>query len=147
MSTFGERQCHDKKVFTKEELLEYWTLEQTVRQENEEIINLQSKATRITSSFSDSPKGQASNDTTGRIYAELIDRKATYYEKRLIAERTRNEILKYIIGIDDAKTRLVLQLRYLDFLSWKKVAAEVGGDNTKEGVQRITERFFKKQNT
>ncbi len=146
MSTPKEpHQGQNIKVFTKEDLLNYYYLEQEIKADKEDIAELQSKTTCVTKSFSNMPRGQASKDARERAIVKLVDKKDALCEKMIVAASMRNEILKYIISIDDAKIRLILQLKYLDFLTWKKVAEQIGGNNTPDGLKVATERFFKKQ--
>ena len=147
MSTSKDLQNgQNKKVFTKDELLSYYYLEQEIKQEKEEIAELQARTMRITQSFSDMPRGQASNDANERAVVKLVDKKNALCEKIAVAERTRNEILEYISSINDVKIRLILQYRYLNFLPWPKVAYFVGKNNTPDGVRRKADRFLQKQN-
>lgn len=48
----------------------------------------------------------------------------------------------YIARIDDALTRRIFELRYIDGLSWAQVAKSVGGGNTAEAVRKRHNRYL-----
>lgn len=54
-----------------------------------------------------------------------------------------NEVEKFISGIPDSQTRRIFMLRYVDGLSWNKVADKIGGGNTDDGVRKTAERYLK----
>lgn len=52
-------------------------------------------------------------------------------------------LLSYIAKIDDALTRQIFTLRYIEQLSWRQVAQRVGGGNTLESVRKRHTRYLK----
>ena len=50
----------------------------------------------------------------------------------------------YIAKIDDALTRRIFELRYIDGLSWAQVAKRVGGGNSVEGVRQRHNRYLRR---
>ena len=50
----------------------------------------------------------------------------------------------YIARIDDALTRRIFELRYIDGLSWAQVAKRVGGGNSVEGVRQRHNRYLRR---
>lgn len=51
---------------------------------------------------------------------------------------------EYIDAIDDSLIRQIITLRHVCGLTWCKVAARVGGDNTAESVRKMHDRFFER---
>lgn len=80
-------------------------------------------------------------------------RKEIQREKRILAEgRRMNELQsKYdaicaeIYAVKDSQVRLILLLRYVDGMSWRNIAARVGGGNTSDSVRMIHNRFLSKK--
>ena len=80
-------------------------------------------------------------------------RKEIQREKRILAEgRRMNELQsKYdaicaeIYAIKDSQVRLILLLRYVDGMSWRNIAARVGGGNTSDSVRMMHNRFLSKK--
>lgn len=80
-------------------------------------------------------------------------RKEIQREKRILAEGQRmNElqsrydaICAEIYAVKDSQARLILLLRYVDGMSWRNIAARVGGGNTSDSVRMIHNRFLSKK--
>lgn len=80
-------------------------------------------------------------------------RKEIQREKRILAEGQRmNElqsrydaICAEIYAIKDSQVRLILLLRYVDGMSWRNIAARVGGGNTSDSVRMMHNRFLSKK--
>lgn len=80
-------------------------------------------------------------------------RKEIQREKRILAEGQRmNELQsKYdaicaeIYAVKDSQVRLILLLRYVDGMSWRNIAARVGGGNTSDSVRMMHNRFLSKK--
>ena len=51
---------------------------------------------------------------------------------------------RYIASIDDALTRRIFELRYVDRCSWDQVARKVGGGNTAEAVRKRHNRYIRR---
>lgn len=127
---------------TKKELSKYYYLEREIRRDREDIEELNTKLTHITHVLSDMSKGQGQNDRIDKIIAELIERDTLLHNKMAKAETERNRILQYINGIDDPLIRLIIQYRYLNLLTWVKVAYFVGGNNTPDSVRMLSDRYI-----
>ena len=68
-------------------------------------------------------------------------------ENRIIAKRDeiqclRDEAVAYIENIQDSLTRQIIYYRCVSLMSWRRVAYEVGGNNTPDGVRMIYNRFM-----
>ena len=80
-------------------------------------------------------------------------RKEIQREKRILAEgRRMNELQsKYdaicaeIYAVKDSQVRLILLLRYVDGMSWRNIAARVGGGNSGDSCRKIADRFLCKK--
>ena len=64
----------------------------------------------------------------------------TAVEDEIELEYLRN----YIANIDDALTRRIFELRYVDRCSWDQVARKVGGGNTAEAVRKRHNRYIRR---
>ena len=70
-------------------------------------------------------------------------------ENRIIAkrdeiQRLRDEAVAYIESIQDSLTRQIIYYRCVSLMSWRRVAYEVGGNNTPDGVRMIYNRFMER---
>lgn len=64
----------------------------------------------------------------------------TAVEDEIELEYLRN----YIASIDDALTRRIFELRYINQYSWDQVARKVGGGNTAEAVRKRHNRYIRR---
>ncbi len=57
--------------------------------------------------------------------------------------KKREEIVNYILDIDDSQTRLIFKLRCFNLLSWNAVADKIGGMNSEYTVKKRFYRYIK----
>ena len=110
----------------KEYLRQYGQIEREIERLLEERQRWVDLATRITPAYSDAPKGGQSGD--GKIPA-AVERIAEQEEKidAKIAELTKllDEIEKLLGEVRNSNYRLLLELRYLQGLTWEQIAEKM----------------------
>lgn len=83
---------------------------------------------------------------------EGVDSYKTTKLKKKLARRidelmdTVEDVNNYIEKIPDSLTRQIISLKYINGLGWKQVAEHIGGNNTKDSVRMICDRFLNKEN-
>ncbi len=98
----------------------------------------------------------AAPQETANINGGISNKVAAVTEKKIILEnkirtrqdemqKARDNAIEYILTIPDSLTRMVIYYRCIKLMSWKRVACEVGGYNTPDGVRKIYTRFFDKK--
>lgn len=97
---------------------------------------------KLTAKYTDMP-GKSSAENYAR--EELIDLTNLLYIKKREAELARNIGERFICSVDDSQMRLILSMRYIDKLSWRKIAFKLGGKNTEDGVRMMEHRFWEKK--
>ena len=117
-------------------------MEKEIKRDREEIAEIETKLTHITQVLSDMPKGTPQRDRIDEMIDDLAERDNLLHEKIAKAEKERNIILQYINSIDDSLIRLIIQYRYINLLTWTKVAYFVGGNNTPDGVRMLSDRYI-----
>ena len=110
----------------KDFLSQAWHVEQQVQSKMEQIEALRSLACRMTAGFGNEPVSHTRNvtsmqDTIARILEaeeelnrridELVDRKM--------------EVMRVIDQVKNVSLRLILEKRYLIFLSWERIAVDM----------------------
>ena len=55
---------------------------------------------------------------------------------------TLNQVEEFIASVDDSRMRRIITLRFIDNLSWNKVADRIGGNNTEDSVKKAFYRFM-----
>lgn len=127
---------------TKKELSQLFYLNREIQRNKDKLARLRGRATSTTSSISGMPHAAGISDKTA-LAAEIayldgiIDAQIqqTFYEY--------NRLIAYINGITDSATRQVIELRFVNGLTWQQVAYSIGGDNTADSVRKICDRHLK----
>lgn len=90
-----------------------------------EIHDLKDLATKITVTFNDMPGGGGSVDKVGAIVANIVDLQSelAVQAKTMKAEQ---EIVQAVIdAVDEPDLRQLLILRYINGLTWEKIAVDM----------------------
>lgn len=74
----------------------------------------------------------------------LYVRKATLVNLELELTETLNQVEEFIAGVEDSRIRRIITLRFIENLSWNKVADRIGGGNTEDSVKKMFYRFMGK---
>ena len=76
---------------------------------------------------------------------ERNEKKIQELKEKLFNCRNRlYEMEQFFDSIDDAQTLLIFELRFKKEYSWEQVAAHIGGNNTKDSVRQVCNRYFQK---
>lgn len=76
--------------------------------------------------------------------ALLSQRKATLEILKIDLVQKTHDVEMFIASIEDSYMRRVVNLRFIQRLSWIQVAEKVGGGNTDETVRQAFHRFMNK---
>ena len=55
-----------------------------------------------------------------------------------------NEVEQFLTTITDSRMRRIINLRFIDGLSWNSVADKIGGGNTEDSIRMAFNRFMEK---
>ena len=72
----------------------------------------------------------------------LYARKATLASLEMELMETLNQVEEFIASVEDSRMRRIITLRFIDNLSWNKVADRIGGNNTEDSVKKAFYRFM-----
>ena len=61
-------------------------------------------------------------------------------------EATINDVQVFINGIEDSHIRRIVSMRYIDGMTWRQIAARIGGGNSEDAVRKTVERFLRQEN-
>lgn len=118
----------------------YW-LNREIEQEREHLQELEAAATNGTSKITGLPHAGAIADKAA-LWAAIADAQAVIEAKINLSVVEYNRLTRYIAAVDDSFMRQILTLRFVDGMSWRKVAKSVGGNNTEDGVRMAVNRFL-----
>ena len=144
-------------MVSKETLIQYSDLQQECKEVREKIEKLEKQIAKIESDGAVVDKvrggdgGLQSFKIEGFPYPEysrkktlLNMRKATLCELEMELLETLNNLEEFIASIEDSHIRRIINLRFIENLSWNKVADRIGGGNTEDSVRMALNRFMEK---
>ncbi len=85
------------------------------------------------------PSDGTSKDTIIASYLDDEAKLKKIYSNIVLSNR---KALEYIDSIDDEITKLIFIYRFQNGYTWVKVAMEIGGGNTKDGVYKKVKRYL-----
>ena len=88
-------------------------------------------------------KGSTSDKTAKRAItqAELTERIVTLKEMAAVREQ---KIMEYIESIPDSRDRQIVYMRAVKNYSFGRIAKDLGGGNTEDGIRKRYNRILKK---
>ncbi len=118
----------------------YW-LNKDIERRQERIKELEAEAERVTTFLSTLPKSKGFKDRLSQIVANIIDEKMIIMLKteELIIERRNIEY--FINDVNDPKMAYYMRLRFIDGLSWQKIANATGNNATPDSIRVAVNRF------
>lgn len=127
---------------TLAELNQHFELIEKLARARELLQSLRDSARPGASVLTGMPHATGVKDKVGDLAAEIVDMDARvgFLEKE--ARASEAIIMPFIQGIDDDQTRMIFRLRFLRGLTWKEVAAVVGGRNSEESVKMVCYRYL-----
>ena len=88
------------------------------------------------------PHAHGISDPVGNLAAEIADMRETVARRKAAVAKSEETIATYISTIEDSQTRMIFRLRFIRGMSWKEVAATIGGRNTEAGVKAVCYRYI-----
>lgn len=85
----------------------------------------------------------ATKSQVEQLAAEIVDLKAIIHAKQIESIHERNRLERYIAGIDNAGTRLIFKLRFVEGLDWEQVAAVVSDGGPDRTVYAVKKRCYR----
>lgn len=110
----------------KAELLKYRSAIQEVSRIEQDIMRWRSQAEKMTSSFHLTPSGGGNNRSIENAVEQIDALNLQLVEKRKEVNRLRIYLSGAISSVPDEKLKKLLRLRYIDGITWEKIAEEMG---------------------
>ena len=110
----------------KEYLNRYRSINYTIDAKLEQVARLRALSMRVAQSFHQYGGKNGTSDRVGRSIAKIdklehdIDREID----RLVV--LREEIMRTISQVENEQLRTILEMRYINLMSWRKIAAKLG---------------------
>ena len=158
-------------MITKEILVQYSDLVEEVKEVRKKIDFLESRIPKIQERINEIESGELVKDKVrggigglqsftieGTPVKEYEERKTELMSKKLILNKRKtnleelefellqktNEVEEFIASIDDSRMRRIINLRFIENMTWNEVADNIGGGNTEGSIKMAFQRFMEK---
>ncbi len=128
---------------TREELEQIYYLHRELRMWEQELERLRCRSL-VRSPQPNTGSSSGTSDKVGDLAEKRTDLERLVEAKREEIQQSRDKAVAYIYGIPDSLTRQIVYYRCVSLFGWRRVAYEVGGNNTPDGVRMIYNRFMDK---
>ena len=126
---------------TKPELEQIYYLNRELKMWETELERVRCKSL-VGSPLPGVSHGSGVSDKVADRAERIIELENRIIAKRDEIQRLRDEAVEYIYSIPVSLTRQIIYYRCVSLMSWRRVAYEVGGNNTPDGVRMIYNRFM-----
>ena len=127
---------------TKQDLDCHLELLQMLAEDLELLASLEAAAGPKIQRLDGMPHAHGISDPVGNLAAEIADMRETVARRKAAVAKSEETIATYISAIGDSQTRMIFRLRFIRGMSWKEVAATIGGRNTEAGVKAVCYRYI-----
>lgn len=128
---------------TLKELSKLYYLNKLIERDAQRLEEIEARLESGSTHLSGMPRNPSPPNVTEEIISLLIEVKdrlrkeqEDYIKEQLVLE-------EYLRSVPDYQTRLILTLRFVDLMSWQKIAYRIGGNNTEDSVKKKAYRFIK----
>lgn len=159
-------------MISKEILTQYADLQQEAKETRQKIEKLEDTINRIEKRLSEIEEGETVKDkVTGGLgglqsykiegipLKEYNQKKSELMVKKLLLNQRKstleilefdllqktNEVEEFMTSLDDSRMRRIINLRFIENLSWNKVADRIGGGNTEDSIKKSFYRFIEEK--
>ena len=127
------------------ELSRYYRLHMRLERNQEILRSLENAAHLGAQSLTGMPHAVGVTDKVGDLAVEIADLKNRIRALQAELDREETKLNRFISTIENDQTRTIFRLRFLRCLTWKEVAAMIGGRNSEAGVRMICYRYLSEQ--
>lgn len=129
---------------TKQEIEQIYYINRELKMWEKELDRLK-KRSPVTSPMPHNGSGYSISNPTAEISERKIELGDYIKRKADELQKARDEAVRFVWSIPDSLTRMIIFYRCVSLMSWRRVAYEVGGNNTEGSVKQAYRRFWEKQ--
>lgn len=116
-----------QQTAAKNYLMRAYRVDQRIENKLERIALLNDLATKATVTYSDMPGSPNRNiHKMEDVIVKIIDIKTEIHADMLELVDLKKEIMDSIKKVEDPELQLILELRYMSYMGWEKIAGELG---------------------
>lgn len=145
-------------MISKEILIQYSDLQEEVKEVRDRIDKTEKQITKIedegnvVDSVCGGNGGIQHFKIEGFPYPEYSRKKTLLYARKVTLAslemeliETLNQVEEFIASVENSRMRRIITLRFINNLSWLKVAERLGGNSTADSVRMEFNRFMEKK--
>lgn len=91
------------------------------------------------------PHGSSTEGKPEQVSVTKEDLKRLIDEQAQKIEAEKQQMMQYILTLEDSQLRQIIHYRCVCLLPWNVVATEIGGGNTADSVRKRFERFLEEK--
>ena len=130
----------NRAAITKRELSQLYYLSREIEQDRKRLEELEAAAQGITQQITGMPPAGGAGDKVGKYAAEIADLRAIIEHKVQQCWYELNRLNRFIASVEDSQMRQILTLRYINHMTWQKIAFEI--EETDESYPRRKHNAF-----
>ena len=111
---------------TKKELSQLYYLRKEIKEQQRRLSELEALATSCTANVTGIPNGNGISDKVANYAAQIADLKGLLDLNLKKCFYELNRLYRFIQNIQDSQMRIILTLRYIQGLTWQKIAFAIG---------------------
>ncbi|MCC8043898.1 MAG: DUF1492 domain-containing protein [Clostridiales bacterium] len=105
-----------------------------IAMDEKRLAQLEEQAKSVSSpKYDGMPHSHDAGSMTEKLVAEIVDLQAIIAAKHIQCIHEKQRLERYIEQIDDAYTRQIFELRFVERMAWDDVAYAVGGEDCTAG--------------
>ena len=126
----------EKRGITKRELSQLYYLSREIKRDKRRLKELEALAEGTTQHLTGMPIEPGFGDKTARYAIEIMELKEVIECNMRRCMIEYNRLIRFISSVEDSQMRQILTLRYVNGMTWQRIATEIGGGNTEDSVRR-----------
>ena len=128
---------------TKEYLGQAYRIDQRINSKIEQIAALRDLATKATSALGSEPvSGTRNPQRLQDVIDKIVDMERELNDDIDALVDLKREIMRVIKGVENKEYQTLLEMRYLSFMTWERIAVELG--YSIQQIYRIRNRALEK---
>lgn len=132
----------ERKGITKRELSQLYYLSREIERDKRRLKELEALAEGTTQHLTGMPIAPGFGDKTARYAIEIMELKEIIECNMRRCMIEYNRLIRFISSVEDSQMRQILTLRYVNGMTWQRIATEIGGGNTEDSVRMAHSRFL-----
>ena len=132
----------EKRGITKRELSQLYYLSREIKRDKRRLKELEALAEGTTQHLTGMPIAPGFGDKTARYAIEIMELKEIIECNMRRCMIEYNRLIRFISSVEDSQIRQILTLRYVNGMTWQRIATEIG--ETDESYPRRKHNKFLK---